>query len=63
MKEPQLNATGNLTLNTGKTIASAMVTGSYDLESKLTDQFFSPQIDLKQKYGPIPIIIMSVIEH
>jgi len=53
MDQPNLSKEGLLTLKTAENYAEAFVTGSGTLKSSLTDQFFSPVVDFKKKYGDV----------
>jgi len=50
MKKPELDKTGLLVLATEKNRATGFVTGSQPLNSRMTDQFWSPPVDIKKKY-------------
>jgi hypothetical protein len=54
MKKPALTQDGRVFLDTGKNSATAYVISSQPLVSSMTDQFFSPPVDIKKKYGAMP---------
>jgi hypothetical protein len=54
MKKPELDKRGLLALTTGKNCASGFVIGSQPLNFRVTDQFWSPPVDIKKKYGALP---------
>ncbi|MCU0917958.1 MAG: DUF4962 domain-containing protein [Planctomycetes bacterium] len=54
MKKPGLNPDGTLLLETALTRALAYVAGSQSLAFDLTDQFYSPAVDLLKKYQATP---------
>ncbi len=54
MKKPSLNPDGTLLLETALTRALGYVAGSQPLTFDLTDQFYSPAVDLLKKYQATP---------
>jgi hypothetical protein len=54
MKPPSLGKDGILRLDTKKTQALVQVIGSQPIASNLTDQFYSPAIDILKKYKSLP---------
>ncbi|HSI32059.1 MAG: DUF4962 domain-containing protein [Phycisphaerae bacterium] len=54
MKPPTLDRDGRLTLDTGKSVAVATVTGSGALRPVLTDQFHTKPEDVLRKYKATP---------
>lgn len=54
MKKPELDSRGLLALITEKNAASGFVTGSQPLNFGVTDQFWSPPVDIKKKYKAMP---------
>ena len=54
MTKPELDSRGLLGLATEKNFASGFVTGSQPLNSSVTDQFWSPPVDIKKKYKAMP---------
>ncbi|MFD0894000.1 DUF4962 domain-containing protein [Luteolibacter ambystomatis] len=51
---PTLDQGGQVTLDTGSSLVRAAVAGSGPLKYGLTDQFHSPPVDIKKKYGKMP---------
>ncbi|WP_018625872.1 DUF4962 domain-containing protein [Niabella aurantiaca] len=54
MEQPELDENNRLSVKTKQNYAQAFVTGSGPLKAALTDQFFSPPVDFKKKYGATP---------
>ncbi|MGJ7032544.1 DUF4962 domain-containing protein [Niabella hirudinis] len=54
MEQPELDDNNQLAVKTRQNYAQAFVTGSGPLKAALTDQFFSPPVDFKKKYGATP---------
>lgn len=54
MDRPQLDPQHLLSVPAGANYAEAFVVGSTPLNASVTDQFFSPPIDVKKKYKDLP---------
>ncbi len=54
LKKPELQSQGELRLMTPLNSVSGVVYGSQPLVASLTDEFWSPPVDIKKKYGAMP---------
>lgn len=54
MVKPELREQGTIRLLTTKSGLEGLVTGSQPLKYGLSDQFWSPPVDIKKKYGAMP---------
>ena len=54
MVKPELGEQGEVRLTTGKNGMAGLVTGAQELDVRLSDQFWSPPVDIKKKYGAMP---------